>query len=464
MKHWNNLNNHQRIDAAAGLLQWFCLLVLIAVELLFFLPGEAADGIVYLFLEWRFVDLSILFLAASVCRKTLRQSRGYLLLALLVVVWFYVLRSVHLRSEGTNQDPGAFVGAYLLCLPFAAAAADEERQWGLKALLAVFVLTGAAFGGYAVLLVLRRLPAFLEGYVFWDGPRFGTMGHPNICATVLMVSVGLTAGFAVKSRPVWLKCLMVLLAALEFWALSLTNSRAAIVLTCVLLGGVVFCTIRGTGWKRLVPALAAAAAAMVVLFCLSRTIFSFNTARLTELARWAQENGIDIGLQLDENGQLISENGQGTFVYSMKSLNGRTEIWAAAGEALADHPGILLTGTERAGQIISPYWERQDTLHAHNAWIQTLFQLGIPGLLAALALSVLAVWNSVVLLWRNDCLLHSCVAMAMMCLMGCAVMEPYLFTVYAQFHYFDFLFLLCLGYMNQWRRRTPDRGGVKEYV
>ena len=68
------------------------------------------------------------------------------------------------------------------------------------------------------------------------------------------------------------------------------------------------------------------------------------------------------------------------------------------------------------------------------------------------------------LLWRNDCLLHSCVALVVLCLLGCAVMEPYLFTVYAQFHYFDFLFMLCLGYLNQWRRQKPNGKGERQNV
>ena len=97
--------------------------------------------------------------------------------------------------------------------------------------------------------------------------------------------------------------------------------------------------------------------------------------------------------------------------------------------------------------------------HSHNAWIEALYQLGIPGLLAALAHTGLAVWNGAVLLWRNADLLQSCVAMVVLCLMGCAVMEPYLFVANAQFHYFDFLFLLCLGYMDQWRRQTRNRKG-----
>lgn len=442
MKNWNDLLTRQRIDTVAGTVQRLCLLVVIVVELLFFLPGEAVDGIVYLFLEWRLVDVSVLFLAASCCRKYLRQSKWYFLPALLVVIWFYLLRGVHLRLEGTNQDPGTFVCTYLLCLCFAAAAADEEKLWGLKALASVFVLTGVSFSVYALLLVTDHLPPSLDGFVFWDGARFGVMGHPNICAAILMAGTGFAVVFALKAKRLWARVLLLLAAAGQFCALSLTNSRATIILACLFFGGTVFCAVRKTGWKRLVPALLGAAAVMILLFCGSRALFSANRACL--LARI---------------GYLTTENGQGDLISDLWTLNGRTEIWAAAMKSLADHPTILLTGTERAGEIISPYWVRMDVLHSHNSWVQTLFQLGLPGLLAALVLTVLAAWSIVVLLWRNDNLMHSCVALVILCLMGCAMMEPYLFTAYAQFHYFDFLFMLCLGYLNQWRRQKPNGEG-----
>ena len=449
VKKWNDLVYSDRVDKIAGVVQWVCLLVVAMVELLFFLPGEAADSIVYAFLEWKLVDVAILFLAASFFRKQLLRSRGYFLFALLTVLWFYVVRAIHLGLEGTNQNPGAFICAYLLCFPFAAAVGDGKRMLGLKALAAVFMLVGAAFGFFAVLLVTGRLPAFLDGYVYWDGPRFGTMGHPNLCATVLMISIGLTVGFALRAKRRRIKFPLLALAALEFWAISLTNSRTAIVLTCAMLGGILICLLRRPGWKGLVPAFAAALAAMALLFCVSRTIFSWNNARLKDLAVEAQQTGEEIGLTLNEDGTLKTQNTQASFADNLKTLNSRTWIWSVAVDGLRNNPRILLFGTENVRQTVFP--EGGSVQHTHNAWLETLYRLGIPGLLAALALSVLAVWDGAVLLWRNDDLLHSCVAMTALCLMGCALLEPYLFTVSAQFHYFDFLFLLSLGYLDQWR-------------
>lgn len=109
MEKRNNLARRERVDKIAETVQWLCLLIVAAVELLFFLPGETAAGLVYLFLEWKLVDVSILFLAASCLRRQFRESRWNFLLALLAIVWFYVVRDAHMRLEGTCRDPGAFV-------------------------------------------------------------------------------------------------------------------------------------------------------------------------------------------------------------------------------------------------------------------------------------------------------------------------------------------------------------------
>ena len=451
MKNWSNLVTRQRLDAVAEAIQRLCLLVVIAVELLFFIPGEAVDEIVYLFLEWRLVDVSLLFLAASFCRRYLRQSKWYFLSALLVVIWFYLLRGVHLRLEGINQDPGAFVCAYLLCLPFAAAANDAEKGWGLKALSSVFTLTGAVFGVYAVLLVTNHLPSSLDGFVFWDGARFGVMGHPNICATLLMISMALSAGLALKSRRLWAWVLLAVLLIPQFAALSLTNGRTTIILTCLLMGGIAFCALRGRGWKRFAVALLAAVVVMAGLFGASRAIYGWNQTRLlqqvsAESAQQEAQTGIDATPDA-----LVSEQYQGTLAGDLKTLNGRTEIWRTALRGLEENPGLKFIGTEYVDMILTRY-APLTIYHTHNSWLEVLYRMGLPGLAAALVITALTLWSAAVVLWRNTDLWKSCIALLALCLMGCAMLEPYLFVADVSYHYLDFLFLMCLGYLCLWRR------------
>lgn len=444
--------NHDRLNRAARMVQYLCLLAVVFVEFLYFLPGHPADNLLYTFLEWRLVDVSILFLAASLCRGQLRRGKWYFPLALLTVIWFYVVRSVHLQLEMTAKTPGVFVCAYLLCFLFAAATGDGERQWGLKLMAALFVAVSAVFSLYAALLVRNRLPDFLAETVYWDGARLGIMSHPNICATLLMVGSGLSVSFALSTKRWWIRVPLLLLAVPAFWALSLTNSRTMVILACVQFGAIVFFAVKKPGWKRTVLAILAAILVTVSLFTASRMIFSDNKARLTEQARQTSAETL-----LNDAGKLKTENGQGSMANDLRTLNGRTEIWAAAVKGIQANPRILLIGTENVGEIISPYWQRMDTLHAHNSWVEVLYQLGLPGLIWALVLTVLALWNAAVLLLRNTDLWKSCIAVVMLGLLGCAILEPYLFTVNIKYYFFDFLFLLCLGYMNVWRTCEGER-------
>ena len=67
--------NRDRLQSAARAVEYLCLLAVLCVEILYFLPGHPADNLLYTFLEWRLVDVSILFLAASLCCGGQRRGR-----------------------------------------------------------------------------------------------------------------------------------------------------------------------------------------------------------------------------------------------------------------------------------------------------------------------------------------------------------------------------------------------------
>ena len=94
---------------------------------------------------------------------------------------------------------------------------------------------------------------------------------------------------------------------------------------------------------------------------------------------------------------------------------------------------------------------------AHNSWIETIYRLGIPGLAVALILTIMAVRDIVSLLWRGGDPWKSCIAMLAACLLGCAMLESYLFVGDVPGHYVDFLFLFFLGYMNEWCAERQNR-------
>ena len=431
--------------------QFICLLAVVLMELAFFALEDRAGGVAYLMVE-RYLTLpAMAFLGASFCRELPRRSRWHLYAGLAMAALFFLNQILHQVLESQAKEVGTFVCAYCLCFPFAAATGDDQRQKGLKWMAGLFIAVGILLTGYTGLLLADALPECLKAYVKWDGGRLYAMGHPNICATLLMISMALSAGFALKSRRLWVKGLLAVLLALQFATLSLTNGRTTIILTCLLMGGITFCALRGHGWKRFAVALLAAVVVMAGLFGASRAIYGWNQTRLMQQAsaESAQEEA-----PTGESGTpdvLVSEQYQGTLANDLKTLNGRTEIWRTALLGLEDNPRVKFIGTEYVDMILTRY-APLTVYHTHNSWLEALYRMGLPGLAAALVITALTLWSAAVVLWRNMDLWKSCIALLALCLLGCAMLEPYLFVVDVSYHYLDFLFLMCLGYLCLWRR------------
>lgn len=421
--------------------QFACLLAVLAVILAFLLLEDRAEGIAYLYAQKYLALPAMVFLGASFCRAQTRQGKWHLLGGLAMVTLFFLTQTAHQLLESEHKEVGTFLCAYALCLPYAAATADAKRQRGLTWTAGMFLAVGVVLTGYAGLLLLDAVPAYLKVYVYWDGSRLLAMGHPNICATLLMISMALSAGFALKSRKRWVRAGLLLLTVLQFAAMSLTNGRTTIILTCLLLGGITFCALRGRGWKRFALALLAAAVVMAGAFGLSRGVYRWNQTRLAE------------SVQVDDSPSETpaQKQFQGSLAEDMKTLNGRTIIWRRALLGLRENPQVKYVGTEYVELLMTRY-SGGTICHTHNSWLEALYRMGLPGLMAALVITVLALWSAGVVLWRNADIWHSCVALLTLCLLGCALLEPYLFVADVSYYYLDCLFLMCLGYLCLWRK------------
>ena len=431
-------------------LQFGCLLAALAMIFAFFLLEDRASGVAYLLAERYLTVPAMVFLGASACQELPRRNRWHLFAGAAMVVLFFLNQILHQVLEAEAKQVGTFLCAYALCLPFAAATEDAQRQKGLQWMAGLFVAVGVLLTAYGVLLLLGAVPEYLQNYVCWDGARFYAMGHPNICATLLMIGLTFCVGFAIQCRKLWARAVLGILALGQFAVLSLTNGRTTIILTCLLLGGMAFCALRGRGWKRLLLAVLAAVVGMAAAFGVSRTLFGWNQARL--IGQRADD------VQLEETTAetvLRPQQHQGTLLDDMRTLNNRTVIWRNTLIGLEENPRVKYIGTEYVEMILTRY-ASGTIYHTHNSWLEVLYRMGLPGLGAALVMTVLAVWSAAVVLWRNSDLWKSCVALLTLCLLGCALLEPYLFVVDVSYYYLDFLFLMCLGYLCLWRGETME--------
>lgn len=451
----------QQLDStnSAFRVQLWCLLAAGVLEYLF-IAGHTLFNWVFYYCAMTFLIVpAMVFLGAALPQRQTPQAKRQLLLGAGMVLWFMLLQSLRQAGGRTTQPVAPFFCTYLMAFPFAAVTRDGERQKGLKGIAWIFIAASLTLAGYTALLWLELLPAALASYVLWDGARLSIVQHPNLCANVFMIGIGLCLGFFFRCEKKWQKLLLLLAVAVQFACQSLTHTRTSILLTCGLVGGTAFFAIWKGSWKRLAAGLAAALVLVCALFLASGALYKAHNARLiAQLTQQSQEAAASSDAaappRINAAGELQGSSGQGTLSNDMRTLNGRTKIWAAAFQALKETPSILVWGTDSVEPIIV-YYSGFSISNTHNSWLETLFQLGLPGLIVALILTAVAVYDAACLLLRNQDMHKTCIALLVLCLLAVGFLENILFCEIPLIHFFDFILFLLMGYMTQWRK-APD--------
>jgi putative inorganic carbon (HCO3(-)) transporter len=98
--------------------------------------------------------------------------------------------------------------------------------------------------------------------------------------------------------------------------------------------------------------------------------------------------------------QLFPDSGMASMAFSMNTLNGRVEIWSRAIYAIQDF-AFSGMGMNTFRHIVNVLYPLQaisadvpvkDIGHAHNLFLQTALDLGIPGLIGFIAMYITSFW------------------------------------------------------------------------
>lgn len=423
--------------------QWLCLLTISVMEFLLLALGESIYEDTRQ-LMWLVIGGSlVLFWGVSLWQCSRCVMRRDVCLGILTVAWFLILELLRRSGQTSGQSIPLFLTVYLLALPFAAVAKDAHRQAGLLTAAGVFLAATACLLVLSLALFgVCRFPSAVQRFIFWKGDRIQIIHHPNILARIFMIAICLCLGFQERAKTVFIRGLLLGFTGLLFAGLALTNSRACILITCLVLAGNMFFRIWKGGCNRLIPALAAAAAVGMLAFLVYNAVFQWNSDRLLN-----PEAGF-----LTAGASLISP--QGSWVADLPTLNSRTLIWAGALKRILDDPLILLRGAADTNIQLEQFL----AYHSHNAWLETLLRLGLPGLLLSLAFSWRAGWASLHILrytragmWKKN------IAMMALAMMATSMLEPFLFVTAVRTHFFDFIFFLCLGYLTLWHQELREQ-------
>lgn len=208
-------------------------------------------------------------------------------------------------------------------------------------------------------------------------------------------------------------------------------------------------------WLRVLAGVLAAVAALML------TYLSFT---------WVAEGVSHFGAQAAETVETgtAAEIASRPLGNDLLTLTGRTDVYRGFFELIRHRPRVLALGVLNKNLTVElNRYIPHDTLaafyHAHNAYIQTTLQLGLPGLLFALWCSFLAVRSAVRILLLAPkgrvSAAEGLVSLSCLALLLGAISEVYLFT--DQFSMCNFVFMLLLGYALQTEKRLRTEGCVK---
>ena len=351
---------------ATIIIRWEWLLLLCLLPLLLLPPGLTAAGLLVLPLLW-------LLRRASSGRFLVRTpyDLAILLLALMVLASLFVTFNVRLSLP-------KIAGASLsIALFYAAVAYTRQQPGNLWRLLAIFLAVASAMSLAGVAFVAWPPPfTFFNTFREWLPPALAVMpgttaGTVNanelagILTWLLPLLIAIASGIL---APLWRQkpLLLILVATGNVVAAALllaSHSRSAWLALAITLLAMAAISYRHWRWVLL----AAVPATLI-------SLLYFNGAQ--HLFAAGPDQPID--------------------------LAGRLEVWPRALMALADFPltGMGMNGFRQAAPALYPFTHLPadiDVAHAHNHLLQAGLDLGLPGLVAYLALWAI----SAALLWQS---------------------------------------------------------------
>ena len=412
----------------------------------------------------------MVFLGVLLGRGTQLKNKKVFILPAAMIVWFLITWMKRGVDAERVYSIGLFLTIYLFAFPLAFYLQDGNTKKALKIFAVAYLGAAAMLVAASVLLLLNWIPERISWAIFWDGARLQAFWHPNMTAAFLLIGTVLCVIFLSQSGSRWTKVALSMLLILMLGAIALTNSRTTIILTGGYLGACLFFALIKRGKKWFIPGVLAAAIVTVAFFAGAGELYQMNYDYLTgkhiqqQSEEYEDAATHEVGSDTAETKKqgvgeihLSTNSPQGSLSKDLGSLNGRTSIWKAAIKAIREDHSILLWGVERPGPCVSPY-NHFAVAHLHNAWMETLLGMGLPGLLLAVAFTVMTAWNCLmVLLKHHKDIWKRNVALLALLLLAASMLEAYLFYTYTDYHAFNFLFFLCAGYLAHWQEEDNRR-------
>lgn len=357
-------------------------------------------------------------------------------------VGWYVLSRMLMKELYLDYSFSMFSNlccAYLLAFPFARGMDDGQKKSGLKTAAIVFLVGYGLIAWIGVLSALLGDPITLPGLGteirMGRDLRLWAGNHPNISACMFMVALMLGVWLLAHTRRRWLILPALVLCLGAYIGIALADSRTVMLQVCCFAAGVVFLAalrlpIRAV-WKKAAIGLAVGAVCLVLVF----VSFDWVIDGVTQLA-----NQLTAQAETAEKQVVASRD----IMNDLATMTGRTRIYQNIFRLIREQPRVLLTGILNS-EIVQVLRQYTGAEHAHNSYLQTLLNMGLPGLLMAVFFTIRAVWVSIKLIFsRKAKFADQLLAVILLAFLVGTIPESYLFTEYLTIA--NMPFFLVFGY------------------
>lgn len=393
--------------------------------------------------------------------------------------WPLLLQLYDLRFMTSSGDHIArfqsytFFCEYVMLLPFACVAQEQDRPRGLIVFAGLFTAGTAVLSWGLLRFVLGQMPDPVPEVYVWTSARINAIWNGNLTAAIMMVGIGFCVTLALLTRKRWLRCCLVLLAVIEYYLLSLADCQGVNLMLSVLAGGVgFFCVFpnHNRTWKRAVLALAAALVLCIGVHQLNGWVYGlhfdsymnhperYQNSEIT-MQREAAQNAPQIQSETEDEEKTVEDQVATYHDYRgsighLLTFGRRTSIWSAAIKGSTANIRNLLFGVRDIPAMFNEYTGRYYP-HAHNAWLHTLLVLGIVGLAFALYFTYLALKAGILLMFfRESRFYQKLISMLTLSFMGTQLLEAQIFCGEWPTNFLNMAVLICLGYMVYWEKHT----------
>ena len=404
----------------------------------------------YLFEELMIIPC-VVFLYTCLSRPVSSGAKKALGLSLVMMAWFLFLQILRDLAYFEVYPFGTYFCSYFFAFPLACLLQDGEKKQALKLFAAAFIAASLCHTLAALLLLLDLIPAyFAQHHVLWTSARLNVFWHPNMAACFHMFGIASCIAFLQDAKKGWHKLALLAVSLIILATMALTNCRTVIILVGGILGGAAFYSIIRGRWKLAPIALVSACIILLLTYYSCGILYKTNSDTL--YARYLAES-IEEPSSQESPAHLAPniDSAQKSLAEDMSTFNSRTDIWYASYRALTKNPLYPIIGVDNPGRHMSHFYSVYQT-HTHNSWVETMLGLGVPGFVIAMIFTLLTLWNGIVILLKYPLDVRKrTTAMLTLCMLVASFMEPYLFLPPIDYYIYNFIFLLCAGYLVHWQ-------------